>query len=101
MSDVLRLCGGANIFAEGPARYYPVELSEAMARGPEIVLLPSEPYPFTEKHRAEVMAYTGVPAVHAGRVHLVDGQHVTWYGPRMAEALRVLSALFSGASTEV
>jgi ABC-type Fe3+-hydroxamate transport system substrate-binding protein len=95
MSELLRLCGGTNIFDGGDARYYPVELSEAMARGPEVVLLPSEPYPFAEKHRAEVMAFADAPAVRARRVHLVDGQHVTWYGPRMAAAMRTLHALLT------
>lgn len=94
MSDLLRLCGGESIFGSGPARYYAVDLAEAMARGPEIVLLPSEPYPFAEQHRAEVLAYADVPAVRAGRVHLVEGQHITWYGPRLGEAMRVLSSLF-------
>ena len=97
MSDLLSLCGGVNIYGDGPARYYPVELAGAMALDPEVVLLPDEPYPFAEKHRAEVMAFADAPAVRAGRVYLVDGQHVTWYGPRMAAAMRVLSALLASA----
>lgn len=88
MTDLLRLCGGENVFGDGPARYYPVELAEAMARAPELVLLPSEPYPFGEKHRGEILAWRDVPAVRGGRVLLVDGQLLTWYGPRIGAALR-------------
>lgn len=99
MTDLLRLCGGVNIFGSGPARYYPVELAEAMALAPDVVLLPDEPYPFTERHRAEVMAFTDAPAVRAGRVHLVDGQHVTWYGPRMVEAMQALAPLLTSATS--
>lgn len=96
MTDLLRLCGGANIYGAGPARYYPVEPREAMARGPEVVLLPSEPYPFAEKHRVEVLAYAEAAAVRGGQVHLVDGQLLTWYGPRIGAALSAFAALLGG-----
>lgn len=94
MSDLLRLCGGENIFAAGPARYYPVELAEAARRAPAIVLLPDEPYPFAAKHLAEIRAQSEMPAVQTRRVHLIDGQWITWYGPRMAAGIRAVAALF-------
>lgn len=97
MSDLLRLCGGENVFGEGPARYYAVELAEAARRAPAVVLLPDEPYPFAEKHRAEIAAYGEMPAVQAGRMHLIDGQWITWYGPRMAEGILATAAHFDGA----
>jgi ABC-type Fe3+-hydroxamate transport system substrate-binding protein len=93
MSDLLSLCGGENIFADGPARYYAVDLSEAAARRPEVVLLPDEPYPFAARHLPEILAFGEMPAVRDGRVHLVDGQWITWYGPRMAAGLRAVTAL--------
>lgn len=97
MSDLLRLCGGVNIFDAGPARYYPVELTEVAALSPELILLPNEPYPFADKHLAEIRAFDQVPAVQADRVHLIDGQWITWYGPRIASSLRAVAALFEGA----
>jgi len=96
MSDLLRVCGGENVFGEGPARYYAVELAEAMARDPELILLPSEPYPFAAKHLPEIARFAEVAAVRGGRVHLVDGQLLTWYGPRIAWALDYFSALLNG-----
>lgn len=93
MSDLLRLCGGENLYGAGPARYYPVALAEVMARAPDVVLLPNEPYPFAEKHRAEILAFRDAPAVRHRRVHLVDGQLLTWYGPRIGAALRAFAAL--------
>jgi len=36
-----------------------------------------------------------LPAVRDGRMHLVDGKLLSWYGPRIAEALRVLPRLLS------
>ena len=97
MSDFLRLCGGENVFEGGPARYYPVELSDAAARAPAVVLLPSEPYPFAKKHLPEILAHAEMPAVAGGRVHLIDGQWITWYGPRIAPSLRAVAALFEAA----
>jgi ABC-type Fe3+-hydroxamate transport system substrate-binding protein len=96
MTDLLRVCGGESIFGDGPARYYPVELTEAMARDPEVILLPDEPYPFASKHLPEIEQFTHVTAVRTGRVHLVDGQLLTWYGPRIANALDSFSALLHG-----
>lgn len=97
MSDLLRLCGGENIFRGGSARYYPVDLDEAARRAPDIILLPSEPYPFSTKHTTEILAFDQIPAVRAGRVHLIDGQWITWYGPRIAPSLRAVAALFESA----
>jgi ABC-type Fe3+-hydroxamate transport system substrate-binding protein len=94
MSDLLRLCGGANIYADGPARYYPVELADVARRRPEVILLPSEPYPFAAKHLPEIQAFAGMPAVQNGRAHVIDGQWITWYGPRIAPSLRAVAALF-------
>jgi ABC-type Fe3+-hydroxamate transport system substrate-binding protein len=97
MSDLLSLCGGDSIFGGGPARYYPVTLDEVARRSPHLILLPSEPYPFAAKHIAEIEAYAEVPAVRDRRVHLIDGQWITWYGPRIAPSLRAVAAVFEAA----
>lgn len=98
MSDVLRICGGENIFSDGPAHYYPVELADAAARNPEVILLPDEPYPFSTKHVAELRAYHTMPAVRDERISLCDGQMLTWYGPRIGEGLRAVSKLLGGGA---
>jgi len=33
--------------------------------------------------------------VRDGQIHLVDGKLLSWYGPRIAEALEVLPPLFA------
>ena len=93
VNDMLRVCGGANIFLDHPERYPRVNLAEVAARKPEVILLPDEPFPFGEKHLAEFEALGDVPAVRAGRLHLLDGKVLSWYGPRIAESLRTLSHL--------
>ena len=93
--DMLRVCGGENIFADSDTRYPEVTLNEVARRAPEVILLPDEPYRFRRVHQADFDAYPDVPAVHAHRVHLIDGKLATWYGPRIAQALRELPGLLS------
>jgi ABC-type Fe3+-hydroxamate transport system substrate-binding protein len=94
--DMLRTCGGDNVFAASPARYPTVTLEEVRAAAPDVILLPDEPYRFRAAHRADFAPLADVPAVRADRVHLVDGKLLSWYGPRIAEALERLPALLSG-----
>jgi len=88
--DVLRTCGGENIFHDRPERYPAVRLEEMAALQPEAILLPDEPFPFGEKHLADFRAFPGVPAVRNGRMHFLDGKILSWYGPRIPRSLRVL-----------
>ncbi len=94
--DMLRLCGGANVFAHRGERYPTVTLAEIAARRPAVILLPDEPYRFRRVHRADFAPYAGVPAVRDSRIHLVDGKPFSWHGPRIADALRTLPPLFAG-----
>jgi ABC-type Fe3+-hydroxamate transport system substrate-binding protein len=92
--DMLAVAGGANVFAGEASRYPPVTLEEVAAAAVEVILLPDEPYRFRRAHEADFAPYPDLPAVRDGRVHLVDGKLLSWYGPRIAEALRVLPPLF-------
>lgn len=94
--DVLGACGGRSVFADHARRYPVVTLEEAAARRPEVILLPDEPFRFRRAHLADFAAWTDVPAVRDGRIHLVDGKLCAWHGPRLAEALRVLPGLIRG-----
>jgi ABC-type Fe3+-hydroxamate transport system substrate-binding protein len=93
--DMIRLCGGANVFAERPGRRYPV-VSEAdlVGAAPEVVLLPDEPYRFDLRDAAELRRLD-LPAARLGRIHLIDGTLLSWYGPRIRRALETLQALFA------
>jgi ABC-type Fe3+-hydroxamate transport system substrate-binding protein len=91
--DVLRVCGGANVFADRGERYPTVSLDEVAARRPEVILLPDEPFRFRPAHVADFAPYADVPAVREKRIRLVDGKPFSWHGPRLADALRTLPAL--------
>ncbi|HET8576590.1 MAG TPA: cobalamin-binding protein [Methylomirabilota bacterium] len=93
--DVLAVCGGENVFGARPARYPEVTLEEVAAARPEVILLPDEPYRFRQVHLADFIPHADIPAIQAGRVHLVDGKLLTWYGPRIGEALETLPPLLA------
>ena len=96
--DVLRLAGGDNVCADAAERYPRVDLERIAAAQPEVVLLPDEPYRFAARHRRHLTALGDTPAVRRGRVHLVDGKALTWYGPRTADALRYFRHVLTHAS---
>jgi len=79
ISDLLRLPGGENVFADRPKRYPVVEAEELAAAAPHAVLLSTEPFPFQEKHVDEVSRATGLaPEIF----HIVDGEMLSWHGSR-------------------
>ena len=94
VNDVLWTCGGENVFARSADRYPTITLEDVRAAGPDVILLPDEPYRFRAAHLADFTPLTDVPAVRTGRIHLVDGKLLSWYGPRIGEALDRLPALF-------
>jgi ABC-type hemin transport system substrate-binding protein len=97
--DLLSLCGGRNVFAARRERRYPrVTLDEAVAAAPEVVLLPDEPYAFGPADVAELRRLP-MPAARDGRIHVIDGTWVSWYGPRIARALPALRHLLARSST--
>lgn len=81
VNDMLKRCGLINVFDEGDARYPEVSDQALAEADPDIIFLSSEPYPFKEKHIADInMICPGTP------VRLVDGELFSWYGSRLAQA---------------
>jgi ABC-type Fe3+-hydroxamate transport system substrate-binding protein len=97
--DVLAVCGGDNVFGASERRYPEVTLQEVAAARPEVILLPDEPYRFRRVHAQDFAACPDVPAVAAGRIHLVDGKLLSWYGARLAEALERLPPLLASGGS--
>jgi ABC-type Fe3+-hydroxamate transport system substrate-binding protein len=83
-SAVLRALGIANVAAaEGP--YPQLDPGEAHRRGSDLVIAPSEPYPFAERHRELLEP--------AGPVVFVDGRDLLWWGARTRAALERLATV--------
>ena len=78
-SSLLAAVGAENVFAAAAERYPTVTLDEARAAQPDVVLAPSEPYPFGERHRAELE--------RVAPVVFVDGRDLFWWGARTPAAL--------------
>jgi len=115
-NDLLRLFGGSNIF-ENRIRRYPLEADLGLSKeeelsgrdaryprvtkqeicslDPELIILPSEPFSFTLDHRKKIIKwFKGTSAVDNGRIMLVDGTLIAWYGTRLARAISELSLVF-------
>lgn len=98
IGDLLRLCGGINVCEDSSRGRYPrLSLPDLIALDPEVILLPSEPYRFRERHAAELLAQHGMSAARNGHVYLCDGQNLTWWGVRTPAAIREVAALLDRA----
>jgi ABC-type Fe3+-hydroxamate transport system substrate-binding protein len=93
VDSMLWTCGGENIFRDCPERYPMVNLTKMAALRPDVVLLPDEPFPFEQRHLEDFRDLTDLPALRAGRLHLLDGKILSWYGPRIAGSLQTLTAI--------
>ena len=117
--DLLRVCGATNVFAERERRYplkadlgegeqfapddprvqgadtrYPrVTTEEVEAAQPDMILLPSEPFHFTEEHLAYFEALDTPARNRKNGIILVDGSLLTWHGTRLAHAMNTIPAL--------
>ena len=72
----------------GAARYPVLDGTEPWLADVQDVLLPSEPYRFGPEHAAAVQALCP-----GASLHYVDGELLSWYGPRAAAGLRMLREL--------
>jgi ABC-type Fe3+-hydroxamate transport system substrate-binding protein len=86
-ASLLARLGVVSVFGkEGP--YPTVELEEAVRRRPEVVLAPSEPYPFTTRQLPELSSVAPTT--------FVDGKDLFWWGARTPAAIERLSTLIDG-----
>ena len=81
---VLARLGVDNVLDDNPDRY--PRIDPAALPPHDLVVLPDEPYAFTADDGPEAFA---APSV------LVSGRLLTWYGPSLGEAARILPPLFS------
>lgn len=77
INDMMCKCGIANIF-EAQKRYPETSIEYLQHIGCQLLLLSSEPYPFSQKHIVELQR-----SLPATRILLVDGEMFSWYGSRL------------------
>lgn len=78
---------GVDPLVIGDGAYPTVELDEVAALGPDLVLVPTEPYVFSDDHVRELAA-----ALPAASIVRVDGQDLFWWGSRTPDAVSRLQA---------
>ena len=80
---------GVDTIDVGSGAYPTVELADVEAAQPDLVLVPSEPYEFSDAHLEEIRE-----SLPASRVERVDGQDLFWWGSRTPGAVsRIAAAL--------
>ena len=82
--SLLEHLGVQVLFSEADDSYPTLDESSISAADPDIVLAPSEPYPFGERHLQELE--------RIAPTFLVDGQDLFWWGSRTTDAIRRLDA---------
>jgi ABC-type Fe3+-hydroxamate transport system substrate-binding protein len=116
--DILALAGARNIYTDvrrkypaiaersglrpmpsdgiddSKVRYPEVDLDKVVARAPEIVLLPDEPYEFTDADVAG-FASADMPAARRDAILPCDGKDLFWYGSHSVAALPRLRAMIA------
>lgn len=117
MSDLLRLFGGENVFSQRrrrnplaadlglsepvglsageDLRYPRVTIGEIISAAPELILVPDEPYKFSESDKGNIFQMLAeTPAVRKKNVRFVEGSLITWDGVRLGAALQKLPEYF-------
>lgn len=92
--DILSRCGFKNIFSDS-SRYPVTNITELKNRQAELILLSSEPYPFTQKHIEEMEQ-----EIQDATIILVDGEMFSWYGSRMMQSPEYFTGLISTLSAK-
>ncbi|MCU0690599.1 MAG: helical backbone metal receptor, partial [Polyangiaceae bacterium] len=91
IGDVLRVLGFRNVFGDRPSfdpadghdvRYPIVQWEEVEQARPDVVLLPDEPYPFADRHAAQLGERLGASAVRC-----ISGRDLCWPGAWAFEGL--------------
>jgi ABC-type Fe3+-hydroxamate transport system substrate-binding protein len=93
ISALLREAGGTN--ESTAVDRFPVVTVEELRRREGLLLLSSEPFPFAERHVAALVD----AGISRERIHLVDGELLSWHGSRLRLGLPYLRA-FLGRLTD-
>jgi len=91
IDDMLRRAGFENVFAN-LSRYPEISSEQLAIMRPEVILLSSEPYPFSEKHIVELQEICP-----ESRIQLVDGELFSWYGSRLLSSPAYFAGLLDGS----
>jgi len=89
ISNMIEAMGWENVLKKEP-RYPSIALKDLILLQPQLILLSSEPYPFKDKHIAEIKE-----VMQTAEIRLVDGEMFSWYGSRLVQTSEYLCDLRS------
>ena len=89
INEMLKLNNFHNIYENREERYPEVIIQKMRIQGdPDLVLLSSEPFPFTDEHAFEFGGST-----HHAKIVFVAGEMFSWYGSRLLNAFQYFKLL--------
>ena len=97
ISKMLKLINYNTVNSLSRERYPVISEAELLSFGCGAILLSSEPYPFKERHIAEIKTL----CKSCDEVSLIDGEKISWYGSRAIKGLEYLRAIASKESVYV
>ena len=80
IDDMLQRCGLFNVAER--TRYPELTIDQIISRQPQRILLSSEPFPFKEKHIAELQKL-----LPQAKITLVNGEYFSWYGSMLMDSV--------------
>lgn len=92
--DMISRCGWINVFSDR-SRYPAITDEDIIRSEADLLLLATEPYPFSQKHADELSARFNIPAM------IVDGEYFSWYGSRMTGTPSYLQQLTQVAGNQI
>ena len=97
ISEVVALAGGENLYAHAPQRYFEASKETVVMGAPEVIL---EFHAGSRLRDGDMVAlqadwnlFPSLPAVRAGRVHIITDSHALRPGPRLIEVAWMLARL--------
>jgi len=90
INHLLQKLNFSNVFANHLERYPQVTSEDLIVANPDFVFLSSEPYPFKEKHIAELQQL-----LPKAKILLVDGEMFSWYGSRLLHSVSYFGQLLA------
>lgn len=97
-SRLLEASGFYNVFHTEPIRELPLDLEDLIEKNPEILILPTAPFPFKKRHIAKFRQYRNFSKIP---IELIDGRLISRFGPRTVEALKVFREIALGVKSRV
>ena len=80
IDNILQKAGFTNVINH-LSRYPEINPTQLHSANPDFIFLSSEPYPFTQKHIAELQVICPF-----SKILLVDGELFSWYGSRLVKS---------------